>query len=53
MSTINATIQELSQAGKTPSEICMVLKDHVSRSDVHKALKCLRDRLDPSKGEKY
>ncbi|XP_076043515.1 canopy family protein seele isoform X1 [Oratosquilla oratoria] len=43
MSTINATIQELSQAGKSPSEICRILKARVSRAGVYKALKCLKE----------
>ncbi|XP_076067677.1 uncharacterized protein LOC143040467 [Oratosquilla oratoria] len=43
MSTINAIIQELSQAGKSPSEICRILKARVSRAGVYKALKRLKE----------
>ena len=45
MSTINATrpIQELLQAGKTLSEICIILKARFSRTGVYKVLKSLKE----------
>ena len=43
MSTISAVINELFKTGKTPSEILMLLKLRVSRSSVHKVMKCLRE----------
>ena len=43
MSTTSTAIHELLQTGKTPSEIVKLLKPHVSRSGVCKALKCHRE----------